>query len=85
MVHAALDAGVNLFDTADVYSLGVSEEILGKALRNRGRKALKETDTNPEPSSLLAPAQQRTATLHAPCLALAHLFAFPVLARILRA
>lgn len=32
VVHAALDAGVDLFDTADVYSKGVSEEFLGKAL-----------------------------------------------------
>ena len=38
MVNLCLDAGVNLFDTADVYSNGLSEEILGKAihgLRNR--------------------------------------------------
>lgn len=32
MVHAALDAGVNLVDTADVYAFGESEEILGRAL-----------------------------------------------------
>jgi aryl-alcohol dehydrogenase-like predicted oxidoreductase len=31
-VKMCLDAGVNLFDTADVYSQGLSEEILGKAL-----------------------------------------------------
>ncbi len=31
-VRACLDVGVNLFDTADVYSQGLSEEILGKAL-----------------------------------------------------
>ena len=29
-VHAALDAGINFFDTADIYGLGHSEEILGK-------------------------------------------------------
>ena len=34
-VHAALDAGVNLFDTADSYGLGRSEELLGKALADR--------------------------------------------------
>lgn len=33
MVRAALDAGVNFVDTADVYDDGVSEEILGRALR----------------------------------------------------
>lgn len=34
LVHAALDAGVNFFDTADVYSRGQSEEILGQSLAN---------------------------------------------------
>ena len=37
----ALEAGVNFFDTADMYSLGVSEEITGRALRAYGR--LEET------------------------------------------
>jgi aryl-alcohol dehydrogenase-like predicted oxidoreductase len=35
IVHAALDAGVNFIDTADVYSNGESEEIVGKALLGR--------------------------------------------------
>jgi len=35
MVHTALDAGINLVDTADVYSLGESEQIVGKALKGR--------------------------------------------------
>ena len=35
IVHAALDAGINFVDTADVYGYGESEEILGKALRGR--------------------------------------------------
>src|SRR5205807_8481940 len=35
MVHAALDAGINFVDTADVYSEGRSEEIVGKALKGR--------------------------------------------------
>jgi aryl-alcohol dehydrogenase-like predicted oxidoreductase len=35
MVHRALDAGVNLFDTADNYHGGQSEEILGHALGDR--------------------------------------------------
>ena len=33
-IHAALDSGVNFFDTADVYGLGHSERILSKALGN---------------------------------------------------
>ncbi len=36
LVRAALDAGVNFFDTADVYSRGQSEEILGRALKKAG-------------------------------------------------
>src|SRR5690349_11093984 len=35
IIHAALDAGINFVDTADVYSAGESEEILGKALKGR--------------------------------------------------
>jgi aryl-alcohol dehydrogenase-like predicted oxidoreductase len=37
-IHAALDAGINFFDTADIYGLGHSEELLGRALE-------KEKDT----------------------------------------
>lgn len=32
VIHAALDSGINFIDTADVYSLGESEQIVGKAL-----------------------------------------------------
>ncbi|MBT0774245.1 aldo/keto reductase [Kineosporia sp. J2-2] len=35
IIHRALDAGINFVDTADVYSNGVSEEIVGKALKGR--------------------------------------------------
>ncbi|MDQ1603099.1 MAG: hypothetical protein QOE01_944 [Actinomycetota bacterium] len=35
IIHAALDAGINFVDTADVYSAGESEEIVGKALQGR--------------------------------------------------
>ncbi|MCO5972452.1 aldo/keto reductase [Actinoallomurus soli] len=35
IVHAALDEGVNFIDTADMYSAGESEEIVGKALKGR--------------------------------------------------
>ena len=34
LVRRALDSGINFIDTADVYSKGVSEEILGRALQN---------------------------------------------------
>ncbi len=32
LIRAAVEAGVNFFDTADIYSLGASEEVLGRAL-----------------------------------------------------
>ncbi len=35
IIHAALDAGINVVDTADRYSDGESEEIVGKALKGR--------------------------------------------------
>jgi aryl-alcohol dehydrogenase-like predicted oxidoreductase len=35
MIHTALDAGINFVDTADVYSRGESEEIVGRALQGR--------------------------------------------------
>jgi len=35
IIHTALDAGINFIDTADVYSGGESEEIVGKALKHR--------------------------------------------------
>ena len=34
-IHAALDAGINFFDTADIYGLGHSEDLLGKTLAGR--------------------------------------------------
>ncbi|MER7543234.1 aldo/keto reductase [Actinomadura sp.] len=35
MVHRALDAGINFIDTADMYSAGESEEVVGKAIKGR--------------------------------------------------
>ncbi|HZR55979.1 MAG TPA: aldo/keto reductase [Terriglobales bacterium] len=43
LVSICLKAGVNLFDTADVYSDGVSEEILGKAVAGRRQDVLIST------------------------------------------
>ncbi len=36
-LHEALDAGVTLIDTADVYGFGHSEELIGEVLRERGK------------------------------------------------
>jgi aryl-alcohol dehydrogenase-like predicted oxidoreductase len=40
VVHAALDAGINFFDTADIYGGTRSEEFLGKALAGRRSQAI---------------------------------------------
>jgi aryl-alcohol dehydrogenase-like predicted oxidoreductase len=43
LVDICLEAGVNLFDTADVYSRGISEEILGKAIVGKRNRLLIST------------------------------------------
>ncbi|KAA1053168.1 aldo/keto reductase [Azospirillum argentinense] len=45
LIDICLDAGVTLFDTADVYSDGGSEEVLGAAIRGRRDKVLISTKT----------------------------------------
>jgi aryl-alcohol dehydrogenase-like predicted oxidoreductase len=46
LIDRCLDAGVNLFDTADVYSSGASEEVLGQALRGRRDRVVLATKVN---------------------------------------
>ena len=56
-IHAALDQGINFFDTAEGYNEGHSEELLGKALRGRRDKALIATKIWPvyaDPTTLRA-------------------------------
>lgn len=43
VIHAAVDNGITLFDTADVYTRGVSEEYIGRALGSRRDKVLLAT------------------------------------------
>ena len=43
LVNVCLDAGINLFDTADIYSNGLSEEILGKAVEGKRGQLLIST------------------------------------------
>ncbi|WP_126878200.1 aldo/keto reductase [Paraburkholderia kururiensis] len=45
LIDICLDAGVNLFDTADVYSNGASEEVLGAAIKGRRDRVLISTKT----------------------------------------
>lgn len=46
-VHAALDSGINFFDTAEGYGAGTSEEVLGQALIGRRDKAIIATKVSP--------------------------------------
>ena len=43
LVNLSLDSGVNFFDTADIYSEGLSEEMLGKALGNHRKEIILAT------------------------------------------
>lgn len=40
IIHCALDIGINFFDTANIYGRGVSEEHVGKAVRDRRSQAI---------------------------------------------
>ncbi len=42
-IHAAIDSGVNLIDTAAIYGFGLSEEIVGKAIHDRRDKVVLAT------------------------------------------
>ena len=63
LIDICLDAGVNFFDTANVYSNGLSEEILGKAIEGKQRDKLlistKATFTFGDP-----PNHQGSSRLH---------------------
>src|SRR5215467_753890 len=48
IIHDAIDAGVNFIDTADVYSVGESEEIVGKALQGRRDEVVLATKVHGE-------------------------------------
>jgi aryl-alcohol dehydrogenase-like predicted oxidoreductase len=64
VVHAALDAGVNFFDTADLYGEGKSEEYLGRAVRGRRGDAIIATKFGHERSAFgkgARPGHIRTA------------------------
>src|SRR5882724_2073476 len=46
LIDICLEAGVNLFDSADVYSHGAAETVLGAAIKNRRDKVLISTKTS---------------------------------------
>src|SRR5580700_8822195 len=64
-IHAALDKGINWIDTAAIYGLGHSEEVVGRALAGRSEKPLVFTkcgivwDETREPRRTIEPASIR--------------------------
>jgi aryl-alcohol dehydrogenase-like predicted oxidoreductase len=56
LINLAIDSGVNFFDTADVYSEGLSEQILGRALGNKRKDVILATKvrgrTGPGPNDI---------------------------------
>ena len=55
LVKGSIDAGINFFDTADVYSEGESEKVLGQSLKISTSPALRSSSP-PRPSAAPAPA-----------------------------
>src|SRR3977135_4023522 len=56
LVDICLDSGLNMFDSADVYSSGAAEEILGQAIKGRRQRVVVSTKagfrTGPGPNNL---------------------------------
>lgn len=73
MVHAALDAGITLFDTANSYQDGRSEELLGKALEGRRDEAVIATKCGSRsrdfsPDAIVREAQESLERLRTDCI-----------------
>src|SRR6202142_1032783 len=64
LVDICLEAGVNLFDTADVYSDGLSETILGKAVAGRRDDVLISTKATFRMGHLTGPNDLGSSRLH---------------------
>jgi aryl-alcohol dehydrogenase-like predicted oxidoreductase len=73
IIHKALDAGINFIDTADAYSHGESEEIVGKALKGRRDDVVLATKVHmpmsDDPNHRAAPAAGSSPRSRAPCAA----------------
>jgi aryl-alcohol dehydrogenase-like predicted oxidoreductase len=69
LVDVCLDAGLNMFDTADVYSGGAAEEILGGALKGRRDQAIISTKATfrfgKGPNDVGSSREHLTSTIHA--------------------
>ena len=69
MVDVCLDAGLNMFDSADSYNGGYSEQMLGEAIKGRRDKVLISTKSGqpngPGPNDIGASRHHLTETIHA--------------------
>ena len=67
LVDICLEAGLNMFDTADVYSKGRSEEVLGQAIKGRRDRVLLSTKgtfrTGPGPNEVGSSRQHLISTV----------------------
>jgi aryl-alcohol dehydrogenase-like predicted oxidoreductase len=75
MVARALDVGVNFFDTADVYSYGRSEEVLGQALKASGAARDKTIIATKVRSAMSDPATTNAYDVNNVGLSRQHIFA----------
>ena len=62
LIDICLDSGINFFDTANGYSSGASEEILGKALAGRRGKVLISTKAVSQPATTPTTPAPRATT-----------------------
>ena len=65
-VHAALDAGINFFDTAEGYEEGHSERVLGRGLAGRRQQAVIASKVSPKnltPEGIVAACEQSLENL----------------------
>ncbi len=70
-VHAALDAGINFFDTAELYGNGESEAVLGKALAGHRHEVIiasKVADANLAPGDLVKACERSLKHLNTDCI-----------------
>lgn len=68
LVDISLEAGLNMFDSADVYSSGQAEEILGKAIRGKREQVLISTKasfrTGEGPNEIGSSRHHLTESIH---------------------
>ena len=63
LVDICLDAGVTMFDTADIYSAGASEEILGEAIRGRRDQVIISTKARSVSARMPMPSARHASIL----------------------